>query len=952
MLFKLLNDKYYGVMNGIIRVFLLVNFLFFIFSVGFAQQKKPLDHSVYDDWKQVENQQVSRDGRFVLYEINPQIGDGKLFFEQLDDKIKDSIARGSQAQFSAKSNFIVYRIVQPFDTVRSAKLKKVKKDKMPQDSVGVTLLSSNKTWRFPGLKQFILPEKDSDWVAILLERPAATKHIDSVSADTLTKKKPRKKTKDKGKKETGDLLVLFNPVTGDSVAFDSIHYFYLSEKGAACAMVKHFGDSIDSLRVSVYQTKSKTEQLLFAKAGFSSGVTTDQDGKQVAFTFSSDTSKVKNYELCFTNLKRGRPFPISGDSLSRLNSGWAVSENVVPWFHESGKELYFGTVPIQPLPAKDTLTDDEKVSLDIWSWHDDRLQPQQLKQLEKDKKKYYTAVYFPEKDVLCQLADESMPDLRIDKKSKDKYSLGYSNLPYLHNSSWDGGNNRDVYLVNRETGERKEIIHQANSFVSLSPDQRYVLWYQQLDSSWNAYLVKDKKNVTLTSTLEIPFYNELNDVPQAANPYGMAGWTNKGKAIIYDGYDLWSLDPTGKQQPVNVTQGHGRKNHLRYRVVRLDRDQPELTETLLLSAFNIENKEAGFSTVRLDQDQMPVKLVMEPFHFSSVTKAKDADVLIWRKESFEHFPDLYTSQLDFESARQLTDANPQQKEYAWGSVDLVDWQIFDGDTLQGLLYKPADFDPKKKYPMLVYFYERYSDDIHRYYTPKPIRSVINFSYYTSNGYLIFIPDIKYETGYPGQSAFNCIISGTQAMLDRYSFIDRSKLGIQGQSWGGYQTAYLITKTNMFAAAMAGAPVSNMTSAYGGIRWGSGISRAFQYERTQSRIGVSLWDDLPLYLANSPIFFADQVETPLLIMHNDNDGAVPWYQGIELFNALRRLNKPVWMLVYNGAPHNLKRRADCEDLTVRMQQFFDHYLKSAPEPVWMKSGIPALQKGKTFGFDVE
>jgi dipeptidyl aminopeptidase/acylaminoacyl peptidase len=478
------------------------------------------------------------------------------------------------------------------------------------------------------------------------------------------------------------------------------------------------------------------------------------------------------------------------------------------------------------------------------------------------------------------------------------------------------------------------------------------LFYQQLDSSWNAYLVKDKKNINLTSASDIPFYNELNDVPQAASPYGIAGWTNKDRIIVYDGFDLWSLDPTGKQQPANVTQGHGRKSHIRYRLVRLDRDQPELPETLLLSTFNLKTKEAGFSSVRLDRDQIPVNLVMEPARFSGVTKAKDADVLIWRKESFEQFPDLYTSQLDFESTVQLTYANPQQAEYAWGSVDLVDWQIFDGDTMQGLLYKPANFDPQQKYPMLVYFYERYSDDLHRHYVPKPIRSVINFSYYASNGYVIFIPDIKYETGYPGQSAFNCIISGTQAMVDRYPFIDRTKLGIQGQSWGGYQTAFLVTQTNMFAAAMAGAPVSNMTSAYGGIRWGSGISRAFQYEQTQSRIGASLWEDLPLYLANSPLFFADRVETPLLIMHNDNDGAVPWYQGIELFNALRRLNKPVWMLVYNGAPHNLKRRADCEDLTVRMQQFFDHYLRGAPEPVWMKTGIPALKKGKSFGFEIE
>lgn len=935
-----------------IRLLFLVQMFLLLGVVSHAQSLKPLDHTVYDSWKQLENHQISNDGSYVFYEINPQKGDGFLYIDRLFDLRKDSICRGSKAQVSPNSNFIVYRILPPFDTVRALKLKKVKKDKMPKDSVGITLFGSLKTWKYAGLKRFSVPEKASDWVAIFIEKPEENKSVDTTVSDTLTPKNQKKKDNSKKKKKEGGLLVLINPVNGDSIAFKDVKYFCLSDEGDACAMISQFGDSIDSLRVSVYLTGKKIEKQLLLTSGCSSGISTDQQGKQVAFTYSSDTSKQKNYQLYYANLKKDKVIVASGDSLSRLNHGWAVSEHMTPYFHENGNELYFGTAPLQPLPVKDTLTDDEKVSLDIWNWRDDRLQPQQLIQLDKDKKKYYAAVYFPERDVLYQLADESMPDLRIDKKSKDKYSLGYSNLSYLHNASWDGGNNRDVYLVNRETGERKEIIHQANSSVSLSPDQKYVLFYQQLDSSWNAYLVKDKKNINLTSASDIPFYNELNDVPQAASPYGIAGWTNKDRIIVYDGFDLWSLDPTGKQQPANVTQGHGRISHIRYRLVRLDRDQPELPETLLLSTFNLKNKEAGFSSVRLDRDQIPVNLVMEPARFSGVTKAKDADVLIWRKESFEQFPDLYTSQLDFESTVQLTYANPQQAEYAWGSVDLVDWQIFDGDTMQGLLYKPANFDPQKKYPMLVYFYERYSDDLHRHYVPKPIRSVINFSYYASNGYVIFIPDIKYETGYPGQSAFNCIISGTQAMVDRYPFIDRTKLGIQGQSWGGYQTAFLVTQTNMFAAAMAGAPVSNMTSAYGGIRWGSGISRAFQYEQTQSRIGASLWEDLPLYLANSPLFFADRVETPLLIMHNDNDGAVPWYQGIELFNALRRLNKPVWMLVYNGAPHNLKRRADCEDLTVRMQQFFDHYLRGAPEPVWMKTGIPALKKGKSFGFEIE
>ena len=252
--------------------------------------------------------------------------------------------------------------------------------------------------------------------------------------------------------------------------------------------------------------------------------------------------------------------------------------------------------------------------------------------------------------------------------------------------------------------------------------------------------------------------------------------------------------------------------------------------------------------------------------------------------------------------------------------------------------------------MIVYFYEKYSNGLHNHYTPKPSRSTVNFTYYVSNGYLIFVPDIVYKTGFPGQSAYNSVVSGTLQLMQN-PWVDKEHIGIQGQSWGGYQVAYLITQTDMFAAAMAGAPVSNMTSAYGGIRWGSGMSRMFQYEGSQSRIGGTLWEMPWRYIENSPVFFADKVETPLLMMHNDKDGAVPWYQGIEYFVALRRLDKPVWMLTYNGAPHNLKRRADCKDLSIRMQQFFDHYLKGAPAPVWMEYGIPAVDKGKDMGYEL-
>ena len=267
------------------------------------------------------------------------------------------------------------------------------------------------------------------------------------------------------------------------------------------------------------------------------------------------------------------------------------------------------------------------------------------------------------------------------------------------------------------------------------------------------------------------------------------------------------------------------------------------------------------------------------------------------------------------------------------------------------MYLPEDFDSSKSYPLLVYYYELSSDRLHYYFAPKPSASTINPLEYASSGYIVFIPDIRYTApGKPASSAYNCIVSGTDHILKNYP-IDSTRMGLQGQSWGGYQTAQLITMTNKYAAAMAGAPVSNMFSAYGGIRWGSGLNRQFQYESTQSRIGKTIWEAPELYVENSPLFHLPNVQTPLLIMHNDEDGAVPWYQGIELFNGMRRLNKPCWMLTYNGDDHNLIKEANRVDLSIRMKQFFDHYLQGKPMPYWMKNGRPALEKGKELRYEL-
>jgi dipeptidyl aminopeptidase/acylaminoacyl peptidase len=444
----------------------------------------------------------------------------------------------------------------------------------------------------------------------------------------------------------------------------------------------------------------------------------------------------------------------------------------------------------------------------------------------------------------------------------------------------------------------------------------------------------------------VRFARETWDEPSTPVAWGVGGWTRGDRSVLlYDRYDIWEVDPTGTRAARMVTDSVGRKQKLTFRIAIADTADGAIdpTQPLLLRAVDDETKASGFWRDRLDATTPPVKLMMTDRQVAGVSKAKDADVILFTQQTFQEFPDLWVANGNFASATRISEANPQQKDYKWGSAELVSWLSDDGTPLKGILFKPENFDPNKKYPMVVYFYEKLSDNLHAYVPPAG-RNVINPTVYVSNDYLVFEPDIIYETGYPGPSAFKSIVPGVQMLIAR-GFVDPKAIGIQGQSWGGYQVAYLITQTSLFKAAMAGAPVANMTSAYGGIRWQSGLARPFQYERTQSRIGGSIWEYPMRFLENSPLFAADRVTTPLLIMSNDGDGAVPWYQGIEMFIALRRLEKEVYLINYNGDEHNPTKRANQLDIAMRMQQFFDHHLKGAPAPEWMVRGIPFLEKGR-------
>jgi len=916
-------------------------------------EKKALTVADFASWKVINNQSISNDGKLAAFEINPQKGNGNLIVKSIETKTSDTLRRGFDARFSPESDFIAYKIKQPEDSLRNAKKKKLKKEQMPKDSLGILIFSSHKVYRFPNLKQFSLPKENAKWVAFLTDM----KKPEKKGGKSADKKADEPKTKESSDptSDQKSKLVLFQPASGDTVCFQNVTEYYYAPLGQKITFIRQVKDSLDRTEVVVFDANTRKLTTFFKQTGTAKKICSNEQGEKLGFLFSADTIKEKVFSLYYGTLTANAPKAVLIPGGQGLPRGWAPSELADLSFSENGQLLYFGTNRKPQTEPKDTLLDDEKPALDIWSWKDKELQPEQKINLEKEKKRTYKAVYLTDKAKFFQMGDTILREVRTIQKGNGKVALGSDPSPYKLESSWTGNSNSDYYIVDIETGT-KRLILQNKSSVNLSPGGNYIGWYDPADSTYYAHPTNINSNevINLSSKIPVSLCDERWDIPGEPNPYGIAGWSENDKYVfLYDRFDIWRVDLSATKDPVNITNNYGRANKIRFRTIKTDPEQEfiDTSKPALAQAFDETNKSDGFYSLDLRNKKNPNLLMKADCKFGYPVKAKKADVLIYSRETVSESPDIWTSTLSFEHPKKLSEANPQQKLFVWPKVKLVHWNSFSGKSLEGLLYLPETLDTTRLYPMIVYFYERNADNLYAYTSPSPTRSTVNRSQYTSNDYIVFIPDITYEDGYPGKSAFDAIVSGTQFVSGKFSFIDRKNIGIQGQSWGGYQTAYLITQTKMFKAAMAGAPVSNMTSAYGGIRWAAGISRMFQYEKDQSRIGGTLWDKPLRFIENSPLFYVPNIETPLLIMHNDNDGAVPWYQGIELFSAMRRLNKPVWMLTYNNEEHNLKAEswANRMDLTIRMKQFFDYYLKGAPMPAWMQNGIPAIRKGKELGY---
>lgn len=600
---------------------------------------------------------------------------------------------------------------------------------------------------------------------------------------------------------------------------------------------------------------------------------------------------------------------------------------------------------------KEDRAKDDSFDLELWTW--DELESPTLQRDWSYRGDPYPRYVFDRQT--GTLAEVAPPDVTLSAPSTldgTDYILYTDESPYKPMKEWLYSMPMDIYAVNIHTGERHIAGKAYRESPKWSPNGRWAVMYDPEAKVWNKFDGATGEVTDISSAIGYPVHYTGYDKPNPAPAYGIAGWTSDGNSVlIYDAYDWWKIDLAGGRAPECLTKGYGRASNKVIRKmssnIETDRFAPE--DKVTVSVWDESTMDE--SVCLLDMKGGLKTLAGGHYNYTIHRFSDNREYCVWTRQNISEFRDLWWSRADFSNPVRITEANPQQKDYNWGSVELVEWTNYEDKPNRGLLYLPEDYSPEKEYPVLVQFYETHSGGLNTYLAPMLSSAMADVMYFVSNGYIVFMPDVHFTTGTPGQSSYDAVVSGTRYLIDK-GIAHPGRIGLQGHSWSGFQTCYLVTKTgDLFACANIGAPITDMVTGYLGIRGGSGLPRYFMYEEWQSRMGVPIWDAKDKYLANSALLEADKIRTPLLIWHNDNDEAVAYEQGRALYLAMRRLQRPAWLLNYKGQGHFLSNTAAQKDWTIRMKQFFDYYLNGTAMPRWMKEGIHITERGIDNKYDL-
>lgn len=908
---------------------------------------------------------LSDDGRFIALEARPGRGDGEVIVRATRGSAEFRIERGQSPILTTDGAWAAARVLAPF-----AERELAKEGEAPEPGSSLLRTADGRLWSFERVQAHGFSE-DGAWYAVHFAKPEPTGEKAGDTAPGEASSAPAESTSTAivaadstdatgDDREAGTRLTVVRLRDQARFEFENVVRFAFDPTSAWLALVFATDDGMGNRLVLLALAEDLVATTVHAAANaVFPEVRWAEEQATLAWLQGDEAETGTVTDITLRVVSAGSGPQIGEQLLFRAQEGWEFPAANALTFSRDGARVFVGLRPAEveapaasaeaePVASADVKesaaaeafdpydadTILEKRGVDVWHWQDPRIKTHEKASWKDREKHLYRAVAHLPEGRLVPLADAQLPE--VDATHNARIALGRSNVPWLPLMTWDG-DYQDVYVVDLQTGARTLVVEKTQDSTSLSPRGGFVAYFRPAGGGqWWIYDVAAAQHRSLAAP--VPFADEDHDYPRTPTEYGVAGWaTDDSRVLIHDKYDVWSFD-TSTGDAVCLTGGRGRLERRIYRVHDLD---PEVEgfapdATLLLTGFDERRKNSSFWSVSMAATGLRDLRTGDKL-FTVIAKARHADRILYTEQRYDEFPDLWVADTEFDGARRLTDVNPQLAGFDLGRAELVEWHSADGIPLQGVLIKPADYDPKQRYPVLVYFYRFFSQRLHEFNDPQ-INHRPSFAVYAGDGYAVFLPDIRFEIGEPGSSATRCLVPGVQKLVD-LGVADPEAIALHGHSWSGYQAAHVITQTDVFACAVAGAPVSNMVSAYGGIRYGTGLARQFQYEQAQSRIGATLWERRDLYIENSPVFFADRIETPLLIQFGDADEAVPWTQGIELYLAMRRLDKPCVMLQYRDEPHHLQKYANKLDYSRRMKEFIDHFCKGSPAPAWWTEGEP-------------
>ena len=632
-------------------------------------------------------------------------------------------------------------------------------------------------------------------------------------------------------------------------------------------------------------------------------------------------------QLCVYDVKTSKMHSLEASELHPLSPAATFASTVGQYFKLdlNGTNLFFVYEMLnQPVAVTETV--------EIWKGNDIKTYSQQI--ASRSYPTQQVARWSLSDNTLRPINTAQESIVRLTEDSQFALVANTEKYPMWHRQN----NVVDYELIDLDRGERRLWAAKHSSrpnHLSPSPGGKYVLSFNK--GNWSVYSLEAQIFLMLTDKICLPFYKEDEPTGGEKEAFGIAGWSSNGEnVILYDQYDLWSFScVTGKSE--RLTNGREAKIRFRMPATRVANGLEDhhrsidLNSPIVLEAAG-EDASSGYFTWSRNTQAQPLSYG----NFKSTQSIIKGEVITYVAQTFNTAPRIVQATPKGE-VKVIYASNGHQEKFQWPRSERITYKNTQGKTLNGILCYPAGYDPSRLYPMVVHIYQLQFHEFHSYPFPVTYHSNgFDPQAFLSDGYLLLYPDIDTEVDRAGSSALECVMAAVDHVVKK-GIVDEARIGLIGHSFGGYETNFIISQTGRFAAAVAGGAITDLQSYYLGCNL-AGETDMWRIEDQQWKMSQSLFEDRKTYYENSPIHYAENITTPLLAWSGKEDTQVNYQQSIEMYLALKRLNKKQVLLLYPREQHLMTKPESQLDVTKRIKDWFDYFLKGAVSKEWIEEAL--------------